>query len=675
MVHTIVLLLGAAEAYGARMPEGSPAALHKVPTTEVWSQEVRAFTVPGTQRGVSGANQSNSSVETVPKIIWSYWDNPDRHTAGYAAKKAWATWELHNPNWKLIVVSNASIFDYVEPTQIKPKMTIDAKIERVKLALLHRYGGVWADPSVACMAPLDDWLWRFMHEGPGYFMCGTRQSDSATRSTDLPILTDRFSCLARYGNQTCSFFMASVPKSRMTTIWNRLAEEYWKKRERVCDADGDPKRSEPAYLQRCVSWADSLLLDFLNTDEDTDFRDEFTGRPTLPCRGGCSPQMFYEHGCEDHPNAPLSVRVRKCFQRLVPPHVAKLTLHESCDYPALGEGSNSSNGHKVLVTALGEDNPVDLGSTNAETEHAITLQKRKNTNLPPINASCLAKDTTTACLLTNRRVSSAAAFEQCYRPSREVITTRQEAKRVLVADLKAGDEVLTLDNGGRLASTRVIVNQHAEAELTSHVLTVRMTDGSTLSLTPDHALFVDGTLAAANDVAIGSVLSKARGEAATVEHVAGRDHTTVINPITVAGTILASDEGAPVLVSTHPIYTASIFLAGSYPMPLCLCSLLSFFFPAASQAYYDAWLEPLFSAISSDLMRIKAAIPHAVAIVGIRCLDAVLALGFCAFALLRLVQLGLVLVVSAWTLSAQCQCSCSYRQRWSKACWLCRLRA
>ena len=57
---------------------------------------------------------------------------------------------------------------------------------------------------------------------------------------------------------------------------------------------------------------------------------------------------------------------------------------------------------------------------------------------------------------------------------------------------------VSLAVAGSLVLTRVVVNQHAASEgrFLAEVLTLQTNDGTSLTLTPDHAIFIDGKLAA-----------------------------------------------------------------------------------------------------------------------------------------------------------------------------------
>ena len=106
--------------------------------------------------------------------------------------------------------------------------------------------------------------------------------------------------------------------------------------------------------------------------------------------------------------------------------------------------------------------------------------------------------------------------------------------------------------------------QHATGEQLSNMLTLHTADDTTLSLTPEHALFVDGILAAASDAKVGSTLTRADGSATKVLRIAYAEAAVIINPVTASGTILASDFGAPVLAASHPIWIAPLVLRSPF---------------------------------------------------------------------------------------------------------------
>merc|ERR1711935_402304 len=64
-----------------------------------------------------------------------------------------------------------------------------------------------------------------------------------------------------------------------------------------------------------------------------------------------------------------------------------------------------------------------------------------------------------------------------------------------------------------------------------------------------------------------------------------------------------------VLASTYPEWIASYMLSSSVFPTYTLSNLVSFLFPATTQAYYDAHLERFFQFTSSSLVQLKGVLP------------------------------------------------------------------
>ena len=157
------------------------------------------------------------------------------------------------------------------------------------------------------------------------------------------------------------------------------------------------------------------------------------------------------------------------------------------------------------------------------------------TSPPPTAAAgsnpCFAAETT-VCLLHSSQAAE-AAFAQCF-GSEEPIT----AHRVAMSSLVSGDIVLSSSS----SVSRVAVTQHRPPSLLSSALTTLHFQNGSLSLTPDHVVYLDGSFVPARLAMKGTTLSGGQ----TVTHMV-QTSGRVINPITLAGTILAAGPtGVPV---------------------------------------------------------------------------------------------------------------------------------
>jgi len=174
-----------------------------------------------------------------------------------------------------------------------------------------------------------------------------------------------------------------------------------------------------------------------------------------------------------------------------------------------------------------------------------------------------------------------------------------------MALLSAGDLVLSRGTHGGLSLQRVLVNQHVGSE-SIHAMLEVVHQAGRVRLTPDHVLLVGGSFAPAHLVKPGSVLTLANGRSSMVMHVVAMSGT-IINPVTVGGTIVATSEGEAILAATHPQWSADFMLSHPAPLPYPSLHLLAIMLPAKTQEYFNVVVEPLFHAIVTRRMQSVAA--------------------------------------------------------------------
>jgi len=133
------------------------------------------------------------------KIIWMYWaqgwDNaPD------LVQKCRYSWEVLNPEYQLVALDDLSVSKYFDiPPEISvdhPEIPVQQISDLIRIGLLAKHGGIWADATLMCSLPLHEWL-------PEYYLTGF----FAFRNPGV----DRM---------LSNWFMASEPN-------NRLAEQLY----------------------------------------------------------------------------------------------------------------------------------------------------------------------------------------------------------------------------------------------------------------------------------------------------------------------------------------------------------------------------------------------------------------------------------------------------------------
>ena len=274
-------------------------------------------------------------------------------------------------------------------------------------------------------------------------------------------------------------------------------------------------------------------------------------------------------------------------------------------------------------------------------------------------SSCFASHSSMACRALSI-TDAHAAFDGCFGPKASSVSAL-----VPMTDLSAGDIVVSLDlKTGAPTLDRVVVNQHKAVTHWSPLITIETDSGATLTVTPDHVIALDGRFVAASKAAPGASLSGASLSintlsTANITRVVERSGG-VINPVTLSGTILVADSSgrrgaAPLLASTHPEWSASLFLDAP-AFPFVATRLLSYAAPATMQAYYDAAevaISPLVPALQTS-----AASVHPVAVaLGVTAADAVFSVGFVAYALCATLAAWLAVPLGAggiaWLVLAQ----------------------
>ena len=95
----------------------------------------------------------------IPKMLFIYWHQGWKN-APDIVKRCAATWRQHNPAWDIFFLDSASVAEKVKlPPAVKIlNLPLPALSDVIRICLLKKYGGVWADATLLCTRPLDDWI-------------------------------------------------------------------------------------------------------------------------------------------------------------------------------------------------------------------------------------------------------------------------------------------------------------------------------------------------------------------------------------------------------------------------------------------------------------------------------------------------------------------------------------
>ena len=215
-------------------------------------------------------------------ILWLQgWDN-----APWLQKQVAKSWEINNPEWKIIYIDFDNLKNYVSDIDYiydeTKDITPQAKSDIIRLSLLKNHGGVWADATLLCMQPLDYWIEEAVDQY-GFWM---------HRGAAGNHMSNREGCAV--------WFMISEKDNFIITEWKTKCDEYWNSRT-----------SAHNYF-----WIDSLFKDKFETDEK--FKRDWLNIKSICVDDEGQPHCLITYGL--HTNNPY---IKKTLTER-PPYVLKL---------------------------------------------------------------------------------------------------------------------------------------------------------------------------------------------------------------------------------------------------------------------------------------------------------------------------------------------------------------
>ncbi len=137
-----------------------------------------------------------------PKIIWTFWDQPERP---FLVDRCIKSWRQYNPEWELRLLDRDTALRLVDMTafQDRPDIPLQMFTDILRLKLLLKYGGVWVDATLFCTQALDQWL-------PNYY-----ENDFFAFSCQRP---DRLMTL---------WFLAGTTNNPLFATWAEAVFSFW----------------------------------------------------------------------------------------------------------------------------------------------------------------------------------------------------------------------------------------------------------------------------------------------------------------------------------------------------------------------------------------------------------------------------------------------------------------
>jgi hypothetical protein len=104
------------------------------------------------------------------RIIWVLWFQ-GFDEAPEVVRMCLHSWKSRNPDWQVIELTDRNLGEYVDEASLQTLrglgLTPQKLANLIRIYLISRHGGVWADATCFCGRPLDKWIHDYM--GSGFF--------------------------------------------------------------------------------------------------------------------------------------------------------------------------------------------------------------------------------------------------------------------------------------------------------------------------------------------------------------------------------------------------------------------------------------------------------------------------------------------------------------------------
>ena len=258
-------------------------------------------------------------------LLWLQgWDK-----APWLQKKVLESWIFNNPDWKIKLIDEKNIPNYVNDIDYifdkNKKITPQAKSDIIRLSLLKKYGGVWADSTLLCMQPLSHWVFDALDKSGIWMYHG----HGSNLKSDLG---------------PASWFIVSEKNGFIISEWKNACDYFWYKNSKVLD-----------YF-----WMDGLFKNLLENKKN--FKNQWLKTPFLYCEEIGSSHTLANYNFRMDNDTKLVKEILK----IKPPYVLKLSSNFENIFPKLN--SNKFKNSNVFFA-------ISLSKRKYIYKHEFTLPR------------------------------------------------------------------------------------------------------------------------------------------------------------------------------------------------------------------------------------------------------------------------------------------------------------
>jgi hypothetical protein len=167
----------------------------------------------------------------LPRIVWALWFQGEEN-APEIVRCCLASWRRLNPGWQVVVLDRSTLARYADvglPQATFESLGVQMQANLVRLALLLRHGGVWADATTLCVRPLDEVIHELV--APSGFFAFTNASQERLLSNWFLAALPQHPIVAGLRTRLIGYFSAHPPSPRdhrWQRLLHKLARELFK---------------------------------------------------------------------------------------------------------------------------------------------------------------------------------------------------------------------------------------------------------------------------------------------------------------------------------------------------------------------------------------------------------------------------------------------------------------
>lgn len=238
------------------------------------------------------------------KTIFIYW-HQGWDEAPLLQQHVLKSWIYHNPDWKIELICFENLSEFLDNIPYiynsNKQITLQALSDIIRLSLLDKFGGIWADSTLLCLQPMNNLIDKNLFK-EGFWMYRGNGANMDIRCGP------------------CSWFLFSNKNNYIIKCWKKECDNYWNSINSCHD-----------YF-----WMDCLFKNIYNSNNN--FKLIWNSVPVISCEEKGSSHCLTKYGMFNNStefkeiiksNPPFVLKLWKGFNEFVKTNSCKDKLYKN----------------------------------------------------------------------------------------------------------------------------------------------------------------------------------------------------------------------------------------------------------------------------------------------------------------------------------------------------------